>query len=466
MLKIVFTHSYFMNDDPKEKKIMKPYPPLGLLYLSAWLEKNGFKNEVYDSTFESEKEQRLYLEKERPDVIAIYTNLMTKISLISLLQYIKSSPTLSRTTVILGGPDFTYNAENYLRAGADFGVIGEGENTMLDLIIAKSNGLNDFYNIDGIAFIDHEDNFIKTSPRQKIRDINMLPEPNRSKIDLTKYLDVWKYHHGRNSVTISTQRGCPYTCKWCSTAVYGQSYRRRSPQKVVAEMKNIQEVYNPDQIWFVDDVFTVSHKWLREFVDELIKEKVRIPYECISRADRMNQEVLDLLKESGCFRVWVGAESGSQKVLDAMDRRVNAQWVRSIIQDTKKTGLQAGTFIMLGYPGETEEDIMETYNHLVESDPDFYTITVAYPIKGTSLYQDVEDSLINKPDWETSTDRDIDFKRTYPRTYYHFAVKWLVNKLNLRKIHINGLSSLINYIKVLIKIKIARIGMLWIKKMG
>jgi radical SAM superfamily enzyme YgiQ (UPF0313 family) len=231
-------------------------------------------------------------------------------------------------------------------------------------------------------------------------------------------------------------------------------------------MKNMQEAYNPDQIWFVDDVFTVSHKWLREFVDELKNEKVLIPYECISRADRMNQEVLDLLKESGCFRVWIGAESGSQKVLDAMDRRVNAQWVRSIIQDAKKTGLQAGTFIMLGYPGETEEDIMETYNHLVESDPDLYTITVAYPIKGTSLYQDVEDSLINKPEWETSTDRDIDFERTYPRAYYDFAVKWLVNKLNLQKIHINSLSSFINYAKVSLKVKIARTGMLWAKKMG
>lgn len=445
---------------------MKPYPPLGLLYLSAWLEKNGFKNEVYDSTFESEKEQRLYLEKERPDVIAIYTNLMTKITLISLLRYIKSSPSLSKTTVILGGPDFTFNAENYLRAGADFGVIGEGENTLLDLIIALSNDQKNLHQIDGIAFIDDENNFIKTSPRQKIRDIDMLPEPDRSKIDLKKYLDLWKNHHGRNSITISTQRGCPYTCKWCSTAVYGQSYRRRSPQKVVAEMKNIQEVYKPDQLWFVDDVFTVSYKWLREFVAELKKEKVLIPYECISRADRMNQEVLDLLKESGCFRVWIGAESGSQKVLDAMDRRVNAEWVRTIIKEAKQTGLETGTFIMLGYPGESEKDIIDTYHHLVESDPDLYTITVAYPIKGTSLYKEVEDSFINQPDWENTTDRDIDFKRTYPRTYYQFAVKWLVNKLNLRKIQINSPGSLINFGKVLLKINLARAGMLWTKKMG
>jgi radical SAM superfamily enzyme YgiQ (UPF0313 family) len=465
-VKIVLTHAYFLENDPKEQKIMKPYPPLGLLSLSAWLSKNGYPNEVYDTTFGSEKDQRVYLETENPDVIAIYTNLMTKVALLDLMRFIKTSPKLSRTTIVLGGPDFTYNAENYLKAGADIGVIGEGENTMLDIVVALNNDQSVYQHIDGIAYISEKGEFVKTKERQKIKEINDLPWPDRTKIDLHKYLEVWKKHHGKNSITISTQRGCPYTCKWCSTAVYGQSYRRRSPENVVAEMKHIQTTYNPDQIWFVDDVFTVSHKWLREFVIELKKQKVSIPFECISRADRMNQEVLDLLKESDCFRIWIGAESGSQKVLDAMDRRVNSEWVRTIIKDAKHTGLETGTFIMLGYPGETEEDIIETYNHLVESDPDLYTITVAYPIKGTSLYQEVEESFINKPAWENSTDRDIDFKRTYPGTYYHFAVKWLVNKLNLRKIHINGLTSLTTYSKILLKIKLARAGMLWSKKMG
>src|SRR5690606_15878093 len=150
-----------------------------------------------------------------------------------------------------------------------------------------------------------------------------------------------------------TQRGCPYTCKWCSTAVYGQSYRRRSPQNVVQELKEIYQNYNPNAIWFVDDVFTVSHKWLNEFAQTLQHNQLTIKFECITRADRLNIEVLQTLKKAGCFRVWIGAESGSQKIIDAMDRRVDVQQVREMIQEAQKLGIQAGTFIMLGYPGET-----------------------------------------------------------------------------------------------------------------
>src|ERR1700712_3479794 len=122
-------------------------------------------------------------------------------------------------------------------------------------------------------------------------------------------------------------------------------------------MALLQKEYNPDTLWFVDDVFTISHKWLKGFVEALQKIQAKIPYECITRADRLNEEVVQLLKESGCFRVWIGAESGSQQVIDLMDRRVQVEQVREMIKLTRKYHIQAGTFIMLGYPGETEADI-------------------------------------------------------------------------------------------------------------
>ena len=257
--------------------------------------------------------------------------------------------------------------------------------------------------------------------------------PNRKAIDLQKYLDVWEQHHGKSAINVSTQRGCPYTCKWCSTAVYGQSYRRRSPEVVVEELKHLRDTYNPGSIWFVDDVFTVSHKWLAAFAEELKKQDVLIPFECITRAERMNDEVLDLLKESGCFRVWIGAESGSQKIIDAMDRRVDVNTVRNMIRQTRARGIEAGTFIMLGYPGETEEDINETIHHLKTANPDQFTITISYPIKGTSLYEEIEADLTVVPDWEHSTDRDLDFKRTYPRRFYEFAVRRVYNEVFFHK---------------------------------
>ena len=270
---------------------------------------------------------------------------------------------------------------------------------------------------------------IQTNARTKFKELDELPLPNREAVNMQNYLDTWKTNHGKSSMTISTQRGCPYTCKWCSTAVYGQSYRRRPAVQVAVEMKMLKDQYNPDAIWFVDDVFTISHKWLTAFHEEVVRQNAQIRFECITRAERLNGEILRLLKEAGCFRIWIGAESGSQEIIDAMDRRVDVNHVKKIIQDTNAMGIETGTFIMLGYPGETEKNIDETIQYLKEAKPTHYTITIAYPIKGTSLYNEIEEKITDRPNWETSTDRDIDFKRTYSRKYYKYAVSKVVNEV-------------------------------------
>ncbi len=433
-MKIVLTHGYFLLEDPKEKLIMRPYPPLGILYVSAYLDQHGYNHEVFDTTFSSQEKLKTYLLEEKPEVVAFYVNLMTKLNVLNLIQFIREHRELDHTKVILGGPDVRYNAENLLRNGASFLVIGEGEESFLELVQNIEKGPEaDYASIDGIAYIDDKDVFQQNGERTKIREINELPVPNRDKINLHLYLDAWKSHHGQSALSVSTMRGCPYTCKWCSRAVYGLSYRRRKPKNVVDELEDIQRKYNPDTIWFVDDVFTVNYRWLEQFRDELKARDVKISYECITRADKMNERVVNLLQESGCFRVWIGAESGSQKVIDLMDRRVSVHKVREMIRLSRKKGIQAGTFIMLGYPGETEEDIEETIHHLKTSNPDQFTITVAYPIRGTELFQEVEGLQVADLPWETSTDRDIDFQRTYPRPYYDYAVRRVTNEVNFHK---------------------------------
>lgn len=430
-MSILLTHGYYLSEDAKEAKIMKPYPPLGILYISAYLKEKNVPCTVFDSTFSTFKDQLAYIEKEKPKVLAIYTNLMTKIKVIKLINAIKSNDILNETKVILGGPDITFNCENYLNTGADILVIGEGEQTTYELyqaIIQKQS----FHAITGIAFLENNE-IIKTISRKKFKDLSTLPLPDRAAIPVEKYLNTWKTHHGKSSITVSTQRGCPYTCKWCSTAVYGLSYRRRPAKLVVAELKHLKETYNPDAIWFVDDVFTVSHKWIGEFHTEMKKANLKIPFEIITRAERLNDEVLKKLKEIGCFRIWIGAESGSQKIIDAMDRRVEVETVKEMIQKTNAYGMESGTFIMLGYPGETEKDINDTIKYLKEANPTHYTITIAYPIKGTSLYNEIEDIITEKPNWETSTDRAIDFKRTYSRKYYDYAVRKVVNEVERQK---------------------------------
>ena len=439
-MKVLLTHGYFLNEDSTEQRIMKPYAPLGILYISAYLKEHGIDNNIFDTTFSSKNELKKYLVDERPDYIAIYVNLMTKINVLDIIKYIKSTDSIKNAKIILGGPEVRYNATDLLELGADFVVIGEGEETTLELINRlEMKNRNDFKNINGIGFKDDNGKIIFNAERSLISDIDTLPFPNRSGIDVRKYQEAWKKHHNLDAISVSTMRGCPYTCRWCSRAVYGLTYRRRSPEKVVEELQKIKDEYNPDTIWFVDDVFTISHKWLSGFNEELKKNNLRIKYECITRADRMNEDVIKTMKESGCFRVWIGAESGSQRIIDAMDRRVKVEQVREMIQLAKKHGIETGTFIMLGYPGETEKDIEETISHLKKSNPDLFTITVAYPIRGTELFEEIEANQLNVFDWEKQTDRDRDFVRTYPRRYYDFAVRRVVNEVKYYKAINNGL---------------------------
>lgn len=439
---------------------MKPYPPLGLLYISAFLEQQGYDNDVFDSTFSSMEKLQEKLLSTKPDVIGVYTNLMTKLNVLKIVQFIKASTELQHTKVLLGGPEVRHHKDKFLQHGVDVIVFGEGENTMLELVQAYSETSNpNLAVIPGIAF-KNENGVVQVNAERGLKkEVDELPLPNRKKIDLQLYFDAWKSRHGHSVVSINTMRGCPYDCKWCSRAVYGQSYRRRSPANVVSEMKWLKENYNFDMIWFVDDVFTVNYPWLREFAAELERQQLQIPYEVITRADRMNEQIIDVLKQTGCYRVWIGAESGSQRIIDAMSRRVKVEQVRSMIQLSREKGIQAGTFIMLGYPGETEEDIVETLHHLKVSDPDLYTLTVAYPIKGTPLYTEVENDFIQDLPWETSTDRDIDFTRKYSRRYYDYAIRWIYNEVALNKAMKQN--RFLKAPMLTIKSIVARTGMVW-----
>ena len=463
-MKVLLTHGYFIREDGKEQKIMKPYPPLGILYLAAWMEKNNVACDVYDTTFSTAHALENHLIENVPKVIGIYTNLMTKLNVVSIIGFIKGHSLLKKTVVVIGGPDTRHNIPEYLDTQADIVVFGEGEQTMLEIVQSVHQGnKEEFGHIPGLAYKSNGQ-IMQTAERDRIRPIDDIPIPARGKIDMQPYLDTWKSNHGKSAMTISSQRGCPYTCKWCSTAVYGQSYRRRSPEKVVDEIELLVKEYAPDSLWFVDDVFTVSHKWMQEFRDIMVQRKMKIQYECITRADRMSEDVIDWLRDSGCFRVWIGAESGSQKVIDLMDRRVDVQQVRNMIQLSNQKGIETGTFIMLGYPGETEEDIEETLKHLKESDPSYYTITIAYPIKGTGLFQHIDIDQNDSLDWQKSTDRDRALNTTYSRKYYEYAVRWireevLENKVNQKAGIKNKVSANLHRTKAWI----FRNGMRWYK---
>lgn len=459
-MNILLTHGYFLEEDPKEQAIMRPYVPLGILYIAAYLEQHGYDNRVFDSTFSSFDQLCRTLLEEQPRIVGIYTNLMTKLNVLRIIRFIKNEPSLSHTRIVLGGPEVRNHLAKFLEQQADFIVLGEGEQTMLELVqwvAGTHTGM--LSDIDGIAYLDAQGGVRQNRERSKLKNLDELPLPNRTQVNLQFYFDAWKARHGTSTISVSTMRGCPYSCKWCSRAVYGQSYRRRSPSAVADEIAWIKTHYTVDSIWFVDDVFTVSHKWLEEFTGELTRRNLVMPYECITRADRMNEAVILQLKASGCFRVWIGAESGSQKVIDLMDRRVEVEQVRDMIRLARHHGLQAGTFIMVGYPGETKEDIFETVHHLKAAEPDLFTITVTYPIKGTPLYAEVEDRFVTSLPWESSTDRDIDFKRTYNRRYYDYAIQMINNEMYYHKAMKKPLANLFRIPMFKLKSVWARRGM-------
>ena len=442
-MKVFLTHGYFLDEDVKEKKLMRPYPPLGILYLAAHLTQHGIPVQVFDTTFSARAELERRLLEERPEVVGIYTNLMTKIGVLAIIRFIRSQPSLARTRVVLGGPEVTHHVDRFLEAGADVVVIGEGEETLRELVVAFRDGLP-LAGVAGIAYRGAEASepsqsfepssdpcsaTVRTPARPLVKSLDDLPIPKRDAIDLRPYLEAWRAHHGTSAVSISTMRGCPYTCRWCSRAVYGGSYRRRSPRLVVDEIAGIVERYHPDSLWFVDDVFTINHRWVEEYTLEVEKRDLRVPYECITRADRLNERVVKLLRRSGCFRIWIGAESGSQKILDAMDRRVTVEQVRDMIQLSKRHGIETGTFIMLGYPGETEADIEATIEHLKRADPDQFTITVSYPITGTPVYDEVRQEIVDPGPWATTTDRDTALRGRRSAFYYRNAVSRVVNEV-------------------------------------
>ena len=450
---ILLSHGYFLRDDAVEQEVMKPYPPLGLLYLSSYLKRSGFSVEVFDSTFSSLSAFRAHVKKTRPPVVGLSANLMTRVRVVEMMQLCHALGSW-----VGGGAEPPNYARQYLAQGADVVVEGEGEETLEELLRHRLEGRPEsLVEIEGILFRDEAGGIVRTPSRSMIRELDRLPFPDREAIDQERYVDVWRRHHGRGSVSIVTSRGCPYTCSWCSHGVYGFSYRSRSPRNVADEVEVLIRAYQPDMLWYADDVFTMNRRWLFSFSHELQKRNLRIPFETISREDRLDAEVIRELASMGCFRLWIGAESGSQRVLDAMQRRTSASRVLEMVRLLQDNDIEAGLFIMLGYAGEKREDVEATLRFLKNASPDRFLTTVAYPIKGTAFFDELGDRIVNNDSWETGTDRDLGVEGRYPDRFYDHAGRWIHHQMQLQR---ELQSDRPHYLKLIRSFTAARIGRL------
>jgi anaerobic magnesium-protoporphyrin IX monomethyl ester cyclase len=260
MSDLLLTHGYFLYEDPKERQIMKPYVPLGILYICSHLRSKGFDVEVFDTTFSTPQDLIRHLQTEKPSVLGVYANLMTRKKVIEFVRIAREAG----WKTVVGGPEPGAYVREYLEAGADVVVMGEGELTMEELLPAlRQNGNAGLAEIRGIALLGEGGQLIETAPRPQIADLDAQPWPARDAIDAMRYVRTWREVHGKGSLSIITARGCPYRCKWCSHQVYGMTHRRRKPRAVVDEVEWLLSTYQPDMMWIADDVFTIHHGWLR-----------------------------------------------------------------------------------------------------------------------------------------------------------------------------------------------------------
>jgi len=435
MTDLLLTHGYFLFEDPKELQIRKPYVPLGILYICSHLRNKGFNVDVFDTTFSSMDALTKHLSNTTPSVLGIYANLMTRKRVIEILKVARQAG----WTTIVGGPEPGAYIQEYLEAGADVVVLGEGEVTMEELLLAlREDSRAALRRVNGIAFTLDDGQVFRTPARSQLADLDAQPWPARDAVDIRQYMQTWRDAHGKGSLSFITARGCPYRCRWCSHQVFGMTHRRRKPKQVVDEVEWLLSTYQPDVVWVADDVFTIHHGWLREYAAEMRRRGLYAPFECISRADRLNAEAADLLAELGCFRLWIGSESGSQRILDATDRGVTVQQVQAAVSLCKERKIQTGMFLMWGYEGEELQDIEATIEHVKRTDPDVFFTTVSYPIKGTPYYQQVAKSLVQLKPWGSTSDREITLQGRRSTEFYEFADRLLQNEVKLARMQRAG----------------------------
>lgn len=420
---ILLTHAYFLKEDAREQSIMRPYAPLGVLYLSAFLKARGLRPEVFDATFGSEEALIARVRESGTRFVGLAANLMTRARVISVMRGVREA--CPGVRVIVGGPDASAHAPRYVEHGADAVVRGEGEETLLALLSGWSDPeAGPPVGVAGTT-VRRDGRTVDSPDRALLPTLDGHPWPDRGAIDLRPYFDAWRSRHGHSSLSLLTARGCPYTCRWCSRAVYGESHRRRPAEDVVAEIADVTARYRPDRLWYVDDVFTIHRGWTLEFARRMSDANLRVPFECITRAERVDDSVAEALAELGCVRAWIGTESGSQRVLDAMDRRVRVDQIQEACARLRRRGVAVGFFVMVGYEGETDDDIVETVAHIRRSEPDVVLTTTAYPIAGTPYAREVEARTENDRPWAETSDRENRVRGRGTSRYYDLARAWI-----------------------------------------
>lgn len=424
---VLFGQAYHLRFDPKLWQAMEPYPPLGTLYAAALLRERGLAVALHDSMLaESPAEWAEALDRHRPRYAVLYEdnfNYLTKMCLGTMreagLEMIRMAHDRG-CRVIVAGSDPTDAAELYLDAGAQVVLLGEGEASLDEVMtVFEGRSSTPLAAIDGIAFVAADGTPHQTPRRAVIRDLDTLPLPAWDLVDMARYRAIWQQRHGRFSLNMVTTRGCPYHCNWCAKPLWGQRYHVRDPARVAAEVELLLERYRPDHIWFMDDILGLKPSWLPAFADEVGRRGLKFGFKCLTRPDlALRDGTAEALRRAGCETVWMGAESGSQKILDAMEKGTTVEQIRTATARLQAAGIRVALFLQFGYPGETRADIEHTLQMVRDCRPDDIGMSVSYPLPGTTFYERVRSELGAKQHWRDSEDLAMMYQGPFTTEFY------------------------------------------------
>ncbi len=438
---ILLAHSYFLRYDEKQTRKMRPYAPLGTLIAAGLLRSHGHEIRLFDAMLaDGVQAFDAALDRVRPQIVAVLEDNFNYLTKMCTLRMRRAALDMIRTArargcrVVANGSDAADHPHIYLAAGADAVILGEVEETLLELVrgwIAQP-GL-DLSRIGGLAIPEAASTaplpvatngaspVRRTSVRPRLADLDSLPFPAWDLVDVEAYRSAWTEAHGRLSWSMVTSRGCPYACNWCAKPVFGRRYTQRSPANVAEELALLRTEVGVDHVWFADDIFGITAQWIEEFGREVRVRGARTPFMIQSRANLMQPRAVEALVEAGIEEVWMGVESGSQKILDAMDKGTTVDQVRRATRTLKAQGVRAAWFIQLGYLGEDRDDLQRTRELILEERPDEIGVSVSYPLPGTPFYEAVREQLDGKRNWEQTDDLDMLFHGTYTTDFYRRA---------------------------------------------
>lgn len=424
MADVLLTNTYFLQFDPKQERLMQPYPPLATLYAASVIRTLHYSIDFFDTVF-APYERAVFplIEKNAGGIFFICDdgfNYLTKMCLVNMrdacfemIRFAKKN----NCTVVVSSSDATDHWTAYLEEGADFIIIGEAEQTIRELIPAIKNNLP-VAGIKGVAYIADGEK-TKTPAREVAHELDAIPFPAWDLIDMENYRRHWVEKNGYFSLNMTTTRGCPFKCNWCAKPIYGNRYNSRSPENVVDEMEILIQQYQVEHFWFCDDIFGLKPGWVKRFSELITQKNISIRFKIQCRADLLlDENNIEHLAKAGCEEVWIGAESGSQKILDAMDKGTTIEQIKTATRLMKLHQIKPCFFLQFGYIGETKEDIHQTIDLLLELMPYDIGISVSYPLPGTKFFERVKNDLTQKQNWNDSDELLMMFRSTYSPSYY------------------------------------------------